>query len=158
MTKARAPLSFDAALARIAGQIAGAWAVMASHVDRADRTVRNWGDPDARESIPLDCAIQLDLLYQAHGGEGAPLHESYTHQLELAQISRFGSQIELAGVVAESIAESGEAHAALLKATLPGASPAAARLAVKEGREALAKLQAAVLKAERAAGSEQQPP
>lgn len=158
MTKARAPLSFDAALARIAGQVEGAWPALAAHVGRKERTARNWGDPDANESIPLDCAIQLDLLYQAHGGEGAPLHEAYTHQLELAQVSRFGTQIELAGVVVDSIRESGEAHAALLNATLPGATQATARIAVKEGREALTKLQNAVLKAERAAGSEQQPP
>ena len=86
MTKRRAPLSIDAALARIAGQLPGGYEAMGELVQRKDRTGRNWGDPDTPEQIPLDCAIVLDLAYEEAGGEGYPLHEAYTAKLELALV------------------------------------------------------------------------
>lgn len=41
MTKLRGPITYDAALARIAGVIG--WPAMATATARAERTVRNWG-------------------------------------------------------------------------------------------------------------------
>lgn len=123
MTKQRAPLSIDAGLARIAGQLTAGWLAMADVSGRKERTVRNWGDPDTPEQIPLDCAIALDLAYQAAGGEGAPLFEAYSFQLELAEVARFADRIALGRKVADAMREGGEANAALVLAAQPGATP-----------------------------------
>ena len=137
MTKARAPLSIDAALARIAGHLPGGYAEMAMLTCRAIRTVRNWGDPDTAESIPFDCAIRLDTAYIAAGGDCAPLFEAYQIQLELAQMERFACNIALARHTAEVIREGGEAHSALVRATLPDATRADRAQAQRECAEAL---------------------
>ena len=113
MTKRRAPLSLDAALARIAGQLPRAWLDMGDLTARAERTVRNWGDPDTREQIPMDCAIALDLAYQQAGGDGAPIFECYAARLELAGVHRFADRIALGRRAADAIRECGEAGAAL---------------------------------------------
>lgn len=144
MTKLRAPASIDAALARIAGQLPDGWAAMAAVARRAPRTVRNWGDPDTPEQIPLDAAIALDLAYQAAGGIGAPLYETYTMQLELPASERFASRHQLARLAAEYIRESGEAGAALVNAAQPGADHLEFRAAEREVLEALTVLQRAI--------------
>lgn len=143
MTKRRAPLSIDAALARIAGQLTGGWEAMAQIADRKERTVRNWGDPDTPEDIPLPKAIALDLAYQAAGGEGSPLFESYAFQLELAEVTRFADRIALGRKAAAAMKEGGEAHAALILAAQPGATIAdrmSARREVLESIDALKQL------------------
>lgn len=136
MTKARAPLSIDAGLARIAGHLPGGYTDMATIVGRAVRTVRNWGDPDTAEQIPLDCAIALDLAFIAAGGDCAPLFETYQLQLELAQMERFACNIALGKHAAKVIREGGEAHSALLLATLPGATENDRKNALRECSEA----------------------
>lgn len=137
MTKPRAPLSIDAALSRIAGFLPGGWSDMATTTGRAERTVRNWGDPDTAEQIPLDCAIALDLAYIGAGGDCAPLYECYSLKLELAQIERFACNIQLARHTADVIREGGEAHSALVRATLPGATRADRQEALRESAEAI---------------------
>lgn len=144
MTKHRPPLSIDAALARIAGQLPGGWAAMAEATGRCQSLVRAWGDPDRREEIPVRDAIALDLVFQAEGGTGAPVHEAYTHQLELAQVSRFADAIQLGRHAIDVIRESGEAHAALVAAAQPGATPADRRKAEREIGEALEVLKRAL--------------
>ncbi len=144
MTKRRAPASIDAALARIAGQLADGWVGMAALVGRAERTVRNWGDPDTPEQIPFDASIALDLAYQAAGGIGAPIYETYTIQLELSGADRFASRHELARLAADYIRESGEAGAALVNAAQPGADHSEFRAAEREVLEALTVLQRAI--------------
>jgi hypothetical protein len=136
MTKRRPPLSIDAALARIAGQLEGGWETMATATGRKDRTVRNWGDPDTPEQIPLDCAIALDLAYQEAGGEGAPLWEAYTLKLELAEIERFADRHALGRRAVDVIRECGEAGSALVAASLPGATQAEREAALRELVEA----------------------
>ena len=69
MTLHRPPLSIDAGLARIAGQLPDGWAGMAQAVERSESLVRAWGQPGRRERIPLEEAIRLDLAYRAAGGE-----------------------------------------------------------------------------------------
>jgi hypothetical protein len=136
MTKARAPLSIDAALARIAGQLPGGYDEAAQVAKRKVRTVRNWGDPDTPEQIPLDCAIALDLAYEAAGGEGYPLHETYGAQLQLAEATHFATRFDLLRRTAALIKEGGEAHAALARLCLPDSSDADRRLAHRELAEA----------------------
>lgn len=144
MTKRRAPLSADAALARIAGLLPGSWAEMALIASRKERTVRNWGDPDTAESIPLDCAIALDIAFQAAGGEGAPLFETYALQLELACMDRFADRFTLGRHAALVIRETAEANAAIVLAAQPGATNADRRRAAREVEEALGVLKHAL--------------
>lgn len=144
MTKLRAPLSIDGALARIAGQLPGAWDDIAAVAGRARSTVRNWGNPDTTDCIPLDCAIRLDIAYQQAGGEGAPLYETYSHQVEIACIARFASGIQLARRTMDAIREGGQANEALVAATLPGASDRDRAAARREVEEAIVALRAAL--------------
>ena len=136
MTKARAPLSVDAALARIAGQVPGGYDALATIVERKVRTVRNWGDPDTPEQIPLNCAIALDLAFQASGGEGYPLFQAYSDQLDLAEAQRFADRFTLLRRVTTVIKEGGEAHAALARLCLPDSTLADRRTALREVAEA----------------------
>lgn len=137
MTKVRAPLSIDAALSRINDFLPGGWAEMGGITGRAARTVRNWSDPDTGEQCPIDCAIALDLAYVAAGGECAPLFEAYSLKLEMASMERFACNIALARHTADVIREGGEAHSALVRATLPGATRADREEARREVAEAL---------------------
>ncbi|HZV09083.1 MAG TPA: hypothetical protein VFF94_04975, partial [Novosphingobium sp.] len=121
MTKHRPPLTIDAALARIAGQLPGGWPEMAALLGRRESIVRAWGDPDRRELIPLGCAIQLDLAHQAAGGKGAPLHEVYTLQLQLEHVTRFADGQALTHVLSSVIKEAAEAESAIALSTLPDA-------------------------------------
>lgn len=136
MTKVRPPLSVDAALARIAGQLPGGWDQMAALTARKVRTVRNWGDPDTPEQIPIDCAIALDLAFEESGGEGYPLYEAYTLKLEFAQAAYFADSHTLLRRTAALIKEGGEAHSALVRASLPDATEADRRAARRELAEA----------------------
>ena len=136
MTKLRAPLSIDAALARIAGQLHGGWNEMAQRTERKSRTVRNWGDPDTPEQVPIDCAIVLDLAYQEAGGLGAPIYEAYSARLDLAEAARFADRHALMGRSVEVIREGGEAHAALVRACQPDATLADRAHALREVTEA----------------------
>lgn len=119
MTKLRGPITYDAALARIAGLIG--WAAMATATARAERTVRNWGDPDATESCPIECAELLDLAFQAAGGDGAPMFETYARRLDIARAERFADERQLSIFTGMLAKEAGEAVAALITASMPGA-------------------------------------
>lgn len=137
MTVHRAPTSIDHALARIAGQLEGGWVGMARTVSRSETTVRAWGQPGRREQIPMAAAIALDLAFQAAGGTGAPIFETYALQLDLACINRFADRAALGVHLASVIKESAEAESAMLSAILPDAGPAEIRRALRELEEAL---------------------
>ncbi|WP_044333543.1 hypothetical protein [Sphingomonas hengshuiensis] len=132
MTKLRAPASIEEALQRIAVQIPGGLATMAQRIDRQPGTLRAWADPDRVEQLPLPCAIELDLLFQEHGGAGAPCFETYGFQLDQGRATRFASEIELARCTIAVVKEAGEAGAALIVAGLPGATHADRAAAFKE--------------------------
>lgn len=136
MTKEREPLSIDAALARIMGQLPGGYDRAASITGRRTRTVRDWGDPDTGPSIPLDCAIALDLAFQEAGGEGHPLYEAYTDKLDRAEVERFACRFSLLRRTASLIKETGDASAALARLCLPDSTDADRRHAFREVAEA----------------------
>lgn len=138
MTKVRAPLSLDRALARIAGQLPGGWGEMAAVVNRSERQVRAWGEPDKDDgSIPMRGAIALDLAFQGAGGEGAPIHDVYALLLESGRSQAFSDQLDLARVAATAIRENGEAACAQIRCTMPGASERDIGIAIKETEEAI---------------------
>lgn len=132
MTKRRAPLSIDSALARIAGQIAGDWKKMAEITGYEARTIRAWGDEDRAEQINLPAAIKLDIAYQEAGGVGCPLYEAYGDLVRAAQAERFGDKQELQAATIDFMRENSQAETALLEAALPDAGPNEAAIAVKE--------------------------
>jgi hypothetical protein len=140
VTKQRTPLSVEQALQRIAGQLPGGVDQMAAVSHRQPGTVRAWMDPDRPEQIALECAIELDLAYQAEGGSGAPLFEAYAAKLDLAEAGRFAERHRLLDYAHGVVKEGGEAHAALIAFARPGATEHDRRHALKEASEAYEKL------------------
>lgn len=137
VTVVRPALTIDGALARIAGHLRGSWAEMAIVVDRAENTVRDWGNPNAGVSVPIEAAIALDLAYMAAGGLSAPIHEAYGLLLETRFAQRFACAIELGRKTMAAIREGGEAHEALVAATLPGATDRDREQALREVEEGI---------------------
>ncbi|QCI92291.1 hypothetical protein [Novosphingobium sp. EMRT-2] len=140
MTLHRPPLSIDAGLARIAGQLPDGWAGMAQAVERSESLVRAWGQPGRRERIPLEDAIRLDLAYRAAGGTGAPLYETYGAMLDAAGVMAFADEIALGRHAALMIKETAEANAAAIIAAQPGRTDKDRRQAMQEVEEAIAVL------------------
>ena len=141
MTKLRPPLSVEQALTRIAGQVPGDWQAMAAVVGKAERTVRNWGDPDTPEDISIRAAIALDLEYQRCGGVGAPINDVYALLLKTGRAEVFACQAKLTAATIVEIVESAEAIAAQLAAAQPGADQAAYDHAVRQKEEDIAAAQ-----------------
>lgn len=137
MTKVRPPLTVYAALVRIAGQVEGDWRAMGAAIGKKERTVRNYGDPDTPEEISARDAITLDILYQQHGGEGAPIFQTYALQLEIDRADAFASQADIARRVQVSIREGAQAAQAAIACTLPGATDADFVTAIREHEEAI---------------------
>lgn len=132
MTKLRAPLSIEQALARVVGQLADGYETASEITGKQAGSIRAWGDPDRREQLPVDCAIALDLAYQAAGGTGAPIFEAYAAKLELAEMAKFADRHHLLSHAEMLAKEGGEAQAALLRACQPGASDADCARAFRE--------------------------
>lgn len=142
MTKPRAPLTYDNALTRIAAQIG--WAAMAEAVGQRERTVRDWGDPDLERGCPIEAAELLDLAFQTGGGEGAPMHETYSLRLEAAYAHRFATGIDLARTVCNMIREGAQAKEKMIIASLPGATDQDRRDALRELEEFIAAARAGI--------------
>ena len=140
MTKHRPPLSFDAALARIVGQLPGGYAEAAERTDRSISLVRAWGDPDRREKISIDDAIALDLAFQQTGGIGAPFFEAYGAQLGVAGADRFSQPQSIHRLLGDVMRETNDAELAMLRAAMPDATDGDRRNTAKEVREAIAVL------------------
>lgn len=124
MTKVKAPMSIDAALARIAGQFPDGYKDLARIVDRHESTIRAWGNddkPDQQISLPL--AIALDIAYVREGGEGRPLFETYALQVNVAREKAFASETALARRACILIREGAQANEAVVLASLPFATP-----------------------------------
>lgn len=132
MTKGRDPLSIDAALAKIAGQISGAWKGLAELTGYNVSTVRAWGDEDRKEQINLPTAILLDIAYQEAGGIGCPLYEAYGDLIRAAQAEKFGDKQQLQIATIEFMKENCEAETALLEASQPEAGRFEEEIAIKE--------------------------
>lgn len=134
MTKLRPPLHIGQALDRIAGFLPNSWQDMAEICAvESPNTVRAWGDPDKPDrQLSLERAIALDIAYQRAGADGRPLFETYALQVEVAREQAFASEIELARRTCAVIRESGQAHEAMVNATLPSATAADRDKAIRE--------------------------
>jgi hypothetical protein len=135
MTKLRPPCSPELALTRIAGVIG--WRRVAEIARHGERAVRKWSDPDcqpnAADKITLEIAHRLDLAYRAAGGEGAPMLQCYALRLETEMAELPGA--ELAQSVAVTAKEAGDAIAAGILASRPGATVADLAVAEREIEE-----------------------
>lgn len=118
MTKTRDPMTYDAALVRIADRLG--WDEMARVTGRKERTVRNWADPDTGERCPVDCAELLDLAYRGAGGESYPMADTMQRRLELAAEVAFADQAALSRSTERLVIEAGQAFAALIAASREG--------------------------------------
>ncbi len=101
MTKLRAPLSFEDALDRVSGAVGGKPA-LALRCGRKERTVRNWGDPDTPEQIPVDVALDFDLFFAEQGGVGSPFLEAFAHQREQLELARHCDRVALGRQAADA--------------------------------------------------------
>jgi len=142
MTKRRAPLSIDAALTEIAAVIG--WDGMAEATGKGAAYLRACADPDRREQLAMRDARALDIAFRNAGGFGTPLHAWYAGGLEVAGVLVAASNGSLLTQSAEVIRECAEAEAALIEATLPGASPRETATARREMEEAIASLHRAI--------------
>jgi hypothetical protein len=135
MTKRRGAWTFENALSQIAGHIG--WARVSEIVGQAERTVRNWSDPDTTASITLKAALKLDEEFHNAGGNGTPFLLCYATQLEAAKIASSPELAALIASAASSAKESGEAVAAMLSAATPTATLADFAIAERELEEAV---------------------
>lgn len=144
MTKRRSPLTIEAAVSRIIGEIdlAELAAAVSDHLGRVvrPRTVYRWSDPDAPERCPAEAIVPLDAAWRAAGHPGAPLLETVNLLADAHHAERFRDAAALAQHAIKVIKEGGEAHAAIVAAAQPGASPEILREAAKETQEAIDEL------------------
>ncbi len=141
MTKTRAPVTFENALARIAGQIG--WEKVGEVLGIKERMARYYGEPDspfAPERLLLSQVIALDVAFQLGGGDGAPMYETYGLMLKARMAEQFADKAALGILTIDVIREGSEAHAALVRAQLPGATDQDRALAAGETEEAIAAL------------------
>lgn len=130
MTKPRDPLSFGAAIKKIADAIGMTTA--ARVVGRSERTVQHWSETD-RPGLPtLDQAIALDKAYIAAGGNHAPIADCFLNQIDGFTANLTACRVELANDVALVSREAGDAINHCIQALLPGATPATIRTAIVE--------------------------
>ncbi len=120
MTKRRKPLTFERSLWKIAAAIG--WDEAAEIVGVADRTIRNWSDPDTTAGITLDAALKLDLAFRLAGGDSAPMLQCYSTRLEADMVEACADLRALNLKIAKAAREGGEAIAAAVAAALPGAT------------------------------------
>lgn len=144
MTKIRAPLSIDSALARIAGALPEGWKDIARIANRAEATVRAWGDADRPEQIPLPAAIALDIAFQRAGGEGRPLFETYALQCEVAREVAFADEIELSRRACIMVRETSQAIDAMIRASQAAPEAGARVKAIRELEDVVREASAAI--------------
>ncbi|KQN37029.1 hypothetical protein ASG37_05045 [Sphingomonas sp. Leaf407] len=134
MTKARDPLSVEQALDDVVGAIGEDNAIAAT--GRPKGYFKRASDPDSRELLSCADAIELDAAHDRMIG-GRPITAMMRRKISArCKDSRLGAE-QLLGATIESMRESSEAHAALIEATCPDATPAVWRKAMREHLQAL---------------------
>ena len=134
MTKARLPLTFPDAVTRIAGRIT--WAGCADATGKSERAVRAWSDPEMDRCPCIDDCLALDAAYLAAGGGEPPMLAVYQARLDRA-VQAPADSAALSRTTSLVAKEAGEAVAALVLASAPGASPGDRVVAAREAAEAV---------------------
>lgn len=140
MTKLRAPITCEDALTKVAGTLT--YARLAQILDRPERTVRNWSEPDtspaAADAITLGMALELDKQFRLAGGIGAPLLSFYALRLEADVADASVHAVAIAEAAARVAREGGQALEAAIIASVPGADVRLLDIAERESEEAVA--------------------
>lgn len=138
MTKAREPTTPADATLRVVDRIG--WAAAADVVGKGERVVRNWSDPDMDRCPTFDEALALDIAYLDAGGGDPPFFAVYAAKLERrkAPVADSAEIARATGVVAK---EAGEAIAASVAASMPGADSRSKVVAEKELDDAIDAMQ-----------------
>ena len=134
MTQLRAPLTYPAAMTRVAGVLG--WPVCAQMARRGVRAVRYWSQDNCTSSPTIAQALAYDAAYQAAGGEGAPFLDAFAFQLQGAREQHDACRRQLAEAIADASSEGGEAIAAAVALTVSNASPLQALRALAEAEQA----------------------
>lgn len=135
MVKERDPLSIEQALRDTIDAISMARAVEIT--GRTSGYLREMSDPDKRGDLTCRDAILLDAEHEAQLGT-RPITDMMRSLLDARRPDLITGTAALLEVTIEMVRESGDAHAALIAATAPGATPATRRHAVREVLQALA--------------------
>jgi hypothetical protein len=139
MTKTRPPHSFEMAVTRVAGRLGfdrcAAVLSAAGAGNVAERTVRAWSDPGVPALPSLDQALILDLEFRRDGGGEAPILAVFARLLD-AGLEPSPDQQQLARAGARAAVEAGQAVAAILTASQPGATRQVLAVAEHEIEEA----------------------
>lgn len=135
MTKERDPMSIEKALRDVIDAITMARA--AEVTGRTPGYLREIADSDRRGDLTCRDAVALDAEHEALLGT-RPITDMLRTQLDARRPDLIAGTAALLEVTIEMVRESGDAHAALIAATVPGASPATRRIAVREVLQALA--------------------
>lgn len=139
MTQLRAPLTFPAAMTRVAGVLG--WPTCAKMARRSARAVRYWSEDGCTATPTIAQALAYDAAYQAAGGEGTPFGDAYAFQLQGAREQQDACRRQLADAIADVARESGEAIAASIAITSSNASPLSTLRASAEVGQLLAACQ-----------------
>lgn len=139
MTKAREPSTFEDAILRIVDRIG--WAAAADAVGKGERVVRNWSDPDMDRQPSIEDALALDKAYRsAGGGDPPPMLAVYLTLIDRHQ-APVADAAEIAAATGAAAKEMGEAIAAAVAASQPGADGRTRAVADKEIGDAVVALQ-----------------
>jgi hypothetical protein len=134
VTKLRTPHTWADAATRVAGLLG--YAEAGRVVERAERTIYEWANPESDTRPTLEQMLALDAAYITAGGEGAPFLDAHAHQLELVVSSAAADCRELIDEAGEVARECGEAVAAALAVTAGNASPIVVHRALAQASEA----------------------
>ncbi len=121
MTKVRMPGSFADAMIKVMAQIGATAAAKA--VERAERTIYEWANPDSGTLPSLLDALALDTAHRLAGGEGAPFCDAFSHQLGIKVDQEDACRRQLVADSIDFVREAGELTSALFSVSQPGASP-----------------------------------
>lgn len=135
MTKLRPPLSIEQAVTDV---------ILAIGIDAASEAtgrrkayLTDASDPDKRLLLTARDAVALDGAHDRIVG-GRPIHDMMGLMIDDCAPGAVSCERQLFDATIEAIRESSEAHAALLEASRPDASPAKRRTAMRELVQAFA--------------------
>lgn len=135
MTKERQPATIEDALFRVFGHVG--LDQCAALLGREAGYLRSLSDPDTRYRVTVEDALKLDLAYEAAGGQGAPIRDTYNVLYDAARAETFADKAALGRVAIDALKEGSEAQLALVLAAQPGATEADRAHAAREVQQAL---------------------
>lgn len=156
MTKLRQPLTVEDALYKVLGALTMSGAVEAT--GRTAGYLRMLSDPDQRAQLTVIDMIKLDVSHMRAGFPGMPIFEAVATILHAAQPELFSNAYAISRVTCDVVKEGGDAHVALIEASLPGADSRTLKKALKETVESIEANHRAVAVIQSLIAHEQQPP